>query len=96
MNVRELIEQLSKLDPATVVLTSGYEEGFAAVDLGEPFALQELSGMPEWVGRYLPTEVAAAELAGRGESGWQLMKNPTPPTLVGEPFTGVVLHRVGW
>ena len=40
MNVRTLIEHLSKLDPELMVVVSGYEGGVDEVDLLEPVKLK--------------------------------------------------------
>lgn len=53
MRVRELIEQLSKLEQDAIVLKPGYEGGYNEADLDLTIALVEhIPNAPRWWGKY--------------------------------------------
>ncbi|GAS95682.1 MULTISPECIES: hypothetical protein [Mycolicibacterium] len=92
--VGELLDRLQHVPRATPLLTDGYEGGYtgAGVRVTE---VQELAGLPTHVGSFLLSADAAAEVAGRGISGWSQMQDPQRPAPVGDPVTAVVLYRQG-
>lgn len=96
MTVDELRALLAGLPGETPILVSGYEGGFAPVAHGGVVEMQELARGEEqaYLGRYVTPEQAAQELDGRGSS-WLHLVGGTPPRLVGDPVTAVVLSREG-
>lgn len=93
MTARELIAQLSKVDPDAPVLVSGYESGFAPCTLSV-VEVQELARGEdqEYLGSFEFTEEARRK-AAEDPRGWASMVGV--PRLVGQPFTAVVLSRKG-
>jgi hypothetical protein len=89
--VGELIARLRGIDPATPLLVSGYEGGFTAAVV-DAVDVVELDGLPSFYGQF-QTEDEAAHLTGP-HGPWRLVQGGTPPTIVGEPVTAVVLSRV--
>lgn len=92
--VGELLDRLQHVPRSTPLLTDGYEGGFTGTGI-RVTEVQELAGLPGHMGAFLTPADAAAELAGRGISGWPQMQDGQPPTPVGEPVTVVVLYRQG-
>ena len=92
MTADELIAQLQKLPPDTLVLVQGYEGGFSPIaSISDAGPVQELAGRPWYYGRYEhPAE--AAELAAEDPRSWISMEGG-PPTLVGPQVPAVVLAR---
>lgn len=91
--VGELIERLSKLPAGMRVLVDGYEGGFSGVASTTLVEVQELAGMPDYMGRFATLEDAAREMDSGGESGWQFSIDGQPPTAVGVPVTALWLRR---
>ncbi len=96
MTVDELRALLVGLPGETPVLLSGYEGGFAAVAQGAVVEMQELDRGTggEYMGRFVTPADAAEEIDGRG-AVWTHIVGGTPPRMVGEPITAVVLSREG-
>lgn len=92
--VGELLDRLAHLPRSTPLLTDGYEGGFTGMGI-RVTEVQELAGLPAHMGAFLTPADAAAELTGRGVSGWAQMQNAAPPTPAGNAVTAVVLYRQG-
>ncbi|WP_457063349.1 hypothetical protein [Mycobacteroides abscessus] len=93
MSVRELIEQLSELDPEAPILVTGYESGFEPCILSV-VEVQELDrgDDQEYLGRFETVDEARRQ-AAQDPQGWVSMVGV--PRLVGKPVTAVVLRREG-
>lgn len=80
--VGELLDRLQHVPRATPLLTDGYEGGYtgAGVRVTE---VQELAGLPTHMGSFLLPADAAAEVAGRGISGWAQMQDAHLPAPAG-------------
>ncbi|MCA0155547.1 hypothetical protein LB823_04990 [Tsukamurella sp. M9C] len=94
--VDELRALLAGLPGDVPVLVSGYGGGFATVAYGGVVGMQELDrgAGGENMGRFATPADAAEDIDGRG-ADWTHMVGGTPPRLVGEPITAVVLSREG-
>lgn len=92
----ELITFLSLLPAATPVLASGYEGGFTSlsVDIAD---LQELDrhGDCDYLGSHEAVAEARRQAALAATDHELAVGGITPPTLIGEPVTSVVLGRRG-
>ena len=93
MNAAELIAELQKLDPNTLVLVESYEGGFSPIDsISGDGPVQQIEGRPDYCGRYTSVE-SADELVNSDRKGWAAIEDPV--TLVGDPEPAVVLFREG-
>lgn len=56
MKIRELIEELQKYDPETLVVTRGYEDGYDGVTRVRALGLSLVTNPREWEGDYESSE----------------------------------------
>ena len=96
MTVDDLRVLLAELPGDVPVLVSGYEGGFAQEAHGAVVEKQELDRGTggEYMGRFVTPADATEEIDGRG-ADWTHVVGGTPPRLVGDPVTAVVLSSEG-
>jgi hypothetical protein len=74
------------------VLVNGYESGLSAIASTPLIEVRELSDMPEWAGRFVPSTDVEADISMHTTG---LVRVEVPPAPVGDVFTAVVLQREG-